>query len=83
MTAEGYLGSLGRSCTHCNTKMDNQQGPIYSTWNSMLCASLDGKEAWGRMDTCVCMAESLLCSPEAITTLLISYNPTQNRKFEV
>ena len=25
------------------------------------------------MDTCVCMAESLRCSPETTTTLLISY----------
>ena len=27
---------------------------------------------WGRMDTCICMAESLFCPPETITTLLIS-----------
>ena len=27
---------------------------------------------WGRMDTCICMAESLQCSPETTTTLLIS-----------
>ena len=29
---------------------------------------------------CVCMAESLHCSPETITTLLISCTPTQNKK---
>ena len=40
----------------------------------MLCDSLDGKEIWGRMDTCICMAESLCCPPETIT-LLISYTP--------
>ena len=34
----------------------------------------------GRMDTCVCMAESLCCSPETITTLLISCIPIQNNK---
>ena len=28
---------------------------------------------WGRMDTCICMDESLHCSPETITTLLIGY----------
>ena len=28
----------------------------------------------------MCMAESLLCLPEAITTLLISYTPVQNKK---
>ena len=27
---------------------------------------------WGRMDTYMCMAESLLCSPETITTLLVN-----------
>ena len=26
-----------------------------------------------RMDTCICMAESLCCSPETITVLLIGY----------
>ena len=29
------------------------------------------EEIWGRMDTCVGMAESLCCPPETITTLLI------------
>ena len=28
---------------------------------------------WVRMDTCICMADSLCCLPETITTLLISY----------
>ena len=35
---------------------------------------------WGRMDTGICMAESLPCSPETITTLLIGYTPIQNKK---
>ena len=48
---------------------------------SMLCGRLDGKGAWGRMDTCICMAESLCCPPETITTLLISYTPVENKKF--
>ena len=39
----------------------------------MLCGSLDGRGVRGRMDTCVCKVESLFCSPETITTLLISY----------
>ena len=43
----------------------------------MLCGSLDGREDWGRMDTCICMAESLHCSPETITTLFVNgCNPT-------
>ena len=29
----------------------------------------------------MCMAESLPCSPETITTLLISYAPIKNKKF--
>ena len=44
---------------------------------SRLCASLDGRGVWGRMDTCLCMAESLHCSPET-TTLLIGYISIQN-----
>ena len=45
---------------------------------SVLCASLDGREVRGRVDTCICMAESLHSSPETITTLLIVYIPIQN-----
>ena len=42
---------------------------------SMLCGSLDGRGVWGRMDTCIWMAESLGCPPETIMTLLIGYAP--------
>ena len=31
--------------------------------------------------TMLCMPESLCCPPEAITTLLIGYTPTQNKTF--
>ena len=55
--------------------MDNQRKPII--WQmelcSMLCASLDGRGVWERMDTCIPMAESLHCSLETITTLLTGY----------
>ena len=58
-------------------KVDDQQGP--TVWHkelcSMLCGSLDGRGVWGRMDTCMCMAESLCCSPETIIILLIGYTP--------
>ena len=47
----------------------------------MLCGSLDRMEDWGRMDTHVCMTESLCWSPETITTLLIGFIPIQNKKF--
>ena len=50
--------------------------------STKLCSSLDGRGVWGRMDTCMCMAESLCCSPETITTLLISCTPNQNKKFK-
>ena len=43
----------------------------------MLCASLDGRGVWGRKDTRICMSESLHCSPETITALLINYTPIQ------
>jgi len=35
------------------------------------------------MDTYICMPESLRCSPETITTLLIGYTPIQNKKFNL
>ena len=49
---------------------------------SMFCGSLDGRGVWQRMDTCACMTESLLLSPETITTLLIGYTPIQNKTFK-
>ena len=39
------------------------------------CASLDGRGVLGRTGTCVSTAESLHCSPETITALLISCIP--------
>ena len=39
-------------------------------------SSLDGRGIWGRMETCICMAESLHCSLETIGYTLI-----QNKKF--
>jgi len=77
-------GTVWDQCVHTAIfKMDNQQGP--TVWHrelcSMLCGSLDGRAVWGRMDTCICMAESPCCSPGTITTLLISYTPIQNKKF--
>ena len=39
-------------------------------------------QLWGRMDTCICMAESLWCSTETITALFVNwlYSNT-NKKF--
>ena len=63
-------------------KMDNQQGLTVVHWElcSISCGSLDGRGVWGRMDTRICMAESLCCSPETITTLLSSYTAIQNKR---
>ena len=49
---------------------------------SVLHGSLDERGVWGRIDTCLQMAEFLCGPPEMITTLLISYTPTQNKKFK-
>ena len=38
------------------------------------------KGGLGEMDICICMAESLPCSPETITILLIGYSPIQSKK---
>ena len=47
----------------------------------MLCGSLDGRGVWGRIDICICIAESFFCPPETITILLIGCTPKQNKKF--
>ena len=47
---------------------------LYSPGNSAQChvaAWMGVGGVWGRMDTCICMAESLCCSPETVTRLLI------------
>ena len=56
-------------------KMDNQQGPPaqHREVCSMLHGSLDGRGVWGRMDTCICMTESLWSPPATVTTLLTGY----------
>ena len=62
--------------------MDNQQGP--TVWHRKLHSVMwqpPWEGVWGRMDTCVRMAESLCYSPETITALLIGYTSIQNKKF--
>ena len=53
------------------TRMSVQHRDLCST----SCGSLDGRGVWGRMVTCICMAELLCYPPQTITTLLISYTP--------
>ena len=45
---------------------------LYST----LYGSLDGSGVWGRMDTCICMAELLCHAPETITIFFKIINYT-------
>ena len=49
---------------------------LYSTRNSAQCY-VDGRRVWGRVRACVCMVESLHCSLETVTALLITYTPIQ------
>ena len=48
----------------------------------MLRGRLDGRGVWGRINTCICMVESLCCAPETITTLFIGYTPIKNKKLK-
>ena len=65
-------------------KVNNSNDLLYSTWNSAQCyvAAWTGGEFRGElyMYVYVCMAESLCCSAETITTLFIGYIPIQNKK---
>ena len=53
---------------------------LYSTGNSA--QSLNGSGVWRRMDTYMCVAESLCCPPATITALLVSNTLIQNKKFK-
>ena len=68
------LGALRESLMTATFKKDNQQDLLYSTGNSAQCyvAAWMGGE-FGEDGTCICVSESLCHSPEASTTLLISY----------
>ena len=55
------------------------------SWNSAQCyvAAWMEREFRGEwIHVYVCMAESLCCSPETITTLLIGYTPIQHKKLK-
>ena len=55
-------------------KMDSQQDPTveHRELCSVLGGRLEGRGVWGRIDTCICLAESLCCSPETITALFVN-----------
>ena len=49
---------------------------------SMLCGSPNGRGVWGRMDTCICMAEFTTHLKLSQRCLLVSYTSLQNKKFK-
>ena len=57
---------------------------LYSTWNSAQCyvAALMGGEGLGENGCMYMYAESLSCSSETTTMLLIGCTPIQNKKFK-
>jgi len=56
------------------------QKTAQGTLLSVMWQPVDGKGVWGRIGYMyVCIAESLCCPPETITTLLISCTPIQNK----
>ena len=72
---------LTRTSCHKATHADGYYGawPGWAVSISVLpltlCNRLEGRGASGRMDTCICMAESFHCSPKTITRLLRGYIP--------
>ena len=60
-------------------KMDSQQSHTvqHTELCPILCGSQDGRGVWGKVDTCVCMAESLCCPSESITKLLMALRSVQ------
>ena len=55
---------------------------LYITWNSaQCCGSLDGRGVRGRMDTCICVTESLHCSLETITLFVNQLCPKTKWSF--
>ena len=61
------------ACTHTHTHTHKTRTCIEHESCSMLYGRLVGRRVWGRMDACICIAESLWCPPETVTTLLIGY----------
>ena len=78
---EGVVRDLGKVMyTLLYLKWITNKDLLSSTWNSAQCyrPSWDGSGVWGRLDPCLCTAESLHCSSETTTTLLTGYTPIQN-----
>ena len=65
-----FMKCLQVFCSFLKNQVVFNKDLLYSTCNSDQCLWQPGWEGvWGRMDTCICIAESLSCSPETIRTL--------------
>ena len=71
----------GRVHIHAVFKMNNGLTAQCTEFCSVYVPAWMGGEFGGEWKH-VCMAESLWCPPETITTLLIGYIPTQNKKLK-
>ena len=74
---------------HCFQELEQKltliqwTGEIFQYYKHNNMCQSEREECLGEnMDTCVCMAESLHCSPETTKTLFIGYTPIQNKKFK-
>ena len=85
-SGEGIVKDFGKVMyTLLYLKWITNRKLLYSTWNSAQCyvPAWSGEGFEGRMDMCICVAESLCCSPETTTILSTGYTPIQNKKFKV
>ena len=66
-------------CTLLYLKWITHKDLLCSTGNSAQCyePGCMGGESGGVYAACICVAESLYCSPETVTTLLTNYIPVQ------
>ena len=78
MGGGGSYGVWDRYVYSAIFKMNYQQGATVQPRElSMLCGSMGGRGVWGRMDTCMCMAESLCCS-EIPETISVQFSSVQS-----
>ena len=72
---EGQLGSLGWTCTHCCILNEQPTRTHCIAQRTLL--NVVWQPGWqgvlGRMDPCLCMAESLCYSSETVTMLLTGH----------
>ena len=76
---EGTVRDFRKSCILYYIKNGQPTRTYYIAHGTLLNVTCqpDWEGALGRIDICVCMAESLHCSPETTTASSISYAPTQ------